>query len=145
MLACYCHNQPLKLSQYNAQQRNNHHTPQKTKTNRGKVPIGWAIDPELSLRFPVIFQYLYKSATQNDVFISGDSGAGYINPTQLIPPRAVSKIATSGGPEWVAWNKEWYVNQFIVPLATENLLENTDGVLRTTHRCSLGVAACCFY
>ena len=26
---------------------------------------------------------------------------------------------------------------------TENLLENTDGVLR--HQCSLGVAACCLY
>ena len=28
------------------------------------------------------------------------------------------------------------------PLATENLLENTDGVLRP-HQCSLGAAACC--
>jgi hypothetical protein len=69
---------------------------------------GWAIDAELSLRFPVIYNYLYKSATTNDVFISGDSGAGYLNPTQLLPPRAVSNIPTSGGPDWVAWNKAWY-------------------------------------
>jgi hypothetical protein len=29
-------------------------------TGRGKVPLGWAIDPELSIRFPVIFDYLYE-------------------------------------------------------------------------------------
>ena len=28
------------------------------------------------------------------------------------------------------------------PLATDNLLENTDGVLRLPHQCSLGTAAC---
>ena len=28
------------------------------------------------------------------------------------------------------------------PLATDNLLENTDGVLRHRHQCSLGAAAC---
>ena len=55
-----------------------------------QVPIGWAIDPELSLRFPVIFPYLYSTRTASDFFIAGDSGAGYLNPTQLIPPRQVS-------------------------------------------------------
>ena len=65
--------------------------------SQGSVPIGWAVDAELSLRFPVIFPYLYATATQNDVIISGDSGAGYLNPTQLLPPRAVSNIAKSGG------------------------------------------------
>ena len=73
-----------------------------------QMPIGWAIDPELSLRFPVIFKYLYDQATQNDVFISGDSGAGYINLTQLLPPRAVSHIASSGAADWARWNKDWY-------------------------------------
>lgn len=75
---------------------------------RGKVPIGWAIDGELSLRFPPIFPYLYRTATALDVFISGDSGAGYLNPTQLLPPRAVSGITESGGPLWIAWNSKWY-------------------------------------
>jgi hypothetical protein len=72
------------------------------------VPIGWAVDSELSLRFPVIFPYLYATATAQDYFISGDSGAGYLNPTQLIPPRAVSGIAASGAPLWERWNSRYY-------------------------------------
>jgi hypothetical protein len=51
--------------------------------DRGKTPIGWAVDPELSLRFPPVFARLWAAATPNDVFISGDSGAGYVNPTRL--------------------------------------------------------------
>ncbi|KAL5493486.1 hypothetical protein EMCRGX_G014676 [Ephydatia muelleri] len=64
---------------------------------RGQVPIGWAIDPELSLRFPVIFPYLYSTRTEADFFIAGDSGSGYLNPSQLLPPRQVSRILKSGG------------------------------------------------
>jgi hypothetical protein len=52
---------------------------------RGQVPIGWAIDSELSMRFPVIYKHLYETKTPNDYFISGDSGAGYLNPTLLLP------------------------------------------------------------
>jgi hypothetical protein len=52
-------------------------------TARGSVPLGWGVDPELSLRFPTIFPFLYDSLTANDVLITGDSGPGYINPTQL--------------------------------------------------------------
>ena len=76
--------------------------------SRGKVPLGWAIDPELSLRFPVLFPYLYKTRTATDYFISGDSGAGYLNPTQLIPPRQVSNITESGAEAWTHWNKPLY-------------------------------------
>jgi len=80
---------------------------------RGKVPIGWALDSELSLRFPVIYKYLYETKTENDFFISGDSGAGYLNPTLLIPDpktgkRGASNVTESGVVEWVAWNKYWY-------------------------------------
>ena len=50
---------------------------------RGQVPIGWAIDSELSMRFPVIYDYIYETRTPNDFFISGDSGAGYLNPTRM--------------------------------------------------------------
>lgn len=76
--------------------------------SRGKVPLGWAVDPELSLRFPVIFPYLYKTRTAADYFISGDSGAGYLNPTQLIPPRQVSNINESGAEAWIRWNMPLY-------------------------------------
>ena len=84
-------------------------------TNRGKTPIGWAIDSELSMRFPIIFPYLYETRTDNDFFIMGDSGAGYLNPTQLFPPRAVSNITQSGAPVWTAWNEKYYT-QFNISL-----------------------------
>ena len=41
---------------------------------RGSLPLGWAVDAELALRFPVIFDYIRSTSTDNDFFISGDSG-----------------------------------------------------------------------
>ena len=41
--------------------------------DRGKVPLGWAVDPNLSIRFPFIFPYFFKTQTENDYFITGDS------------------------------------------------------------------------
>ena len=47
---------------------------------RGSVPLAWAVDPNLSLRFPPIFDILYDTATPGvDVLVTGDSGAGYNN------------------------------------------------------------------
>lgn len=74
---------------------------------RGTVPIGWAIDPNLALRFPVIFPLLHATRTAQDTFIAGDSGAGYINPTQLYPPRQYSNLP-SGAATWVNHNVDWF-------------------------------------
>ncbi len=51
---------------------------------RGKVPLGWAFDPNLADRAPQALAYAYRHATANDFFIVGDSGAGYLNPRGLI-------------------------------------------------------------
>jgi hypothetical protein len=60
---------------------------------RGKVPLGWAIDPNLADRAPQALVYAYRHATTNDFFIAGDSGAGYLNaralthrPDSKLPP-----------------------------------------------------------
>ena len=50
---------------------------------RGRVPLGWAFDPNLADRAPQAFVYAYRHATTNDFFIAGDSGAGYLNPRAL--------------------------------------------------------------
>jgi hypothetical protein len=50
---------------------------------RGKVPLGWAFDPNLADRAPQALVYAYRYATSNDFFIAGDSGAGYLNPRAL--------------------------------------------------------------
>ena len=50
---------------------------------RGRVPLGWAFDPNLADRAPQALAYAYRHATTNDFFIAGDSGAGYLNPLGL--------------------------------------------------------------
>lgn len=82
-------------------------------SKRGQVPIGWAIDSELSMRFPVIYKLLYETRSENDFFISGDSGAGYLNPTLLLPDpktgrRGESNVTKSGAQSWIDWNTKWY-------------------------------------
>ncbi|EGD74320.1 hypothetical protein PTSG_06330 [Salpingoeca rosetta] len=71
--------------------------------NRGSVPLGWAVDAELSWRFPPAFMYALGSTTASDRLISGDSGAGYLNPTQLLPPRSPSSYPSANA-SWIAHN-----------------------------------------
>lgn len=66
---------------------------------RGKVPLGWAFDPNLCDRAPQALVYAYRHATSNDFFIAGDSGAGYLN------PRALTVRPDSGLPSGLeAWS-----------------------------------------
>ncbi len=48
---------------------------------RGTVPIGWTLSPSLTHAAPRLAEYYVKSATPNDEFIAGPSGAGYIFPS----------------------------------------------------------------
>lgn len=50
---------------------------------RGRVPLGWAFNPNLADRAPQALVYAYRHATSNDWFIAGDSGAGYLNARAL--------------------------------------------------------------
>ena len=59
--------------------------------SRGTIPLGWAFNPNLSDRFPVGFHYTRQTKTDSDYFVTGDSGAGYLNPGMLIPPREISE------------------------------------------------------
>ena len=42
-----------------------------------------AVDPNLSIRFPPVFDLIFSTTTAADVVTTGDTGAGYINPTGL--------------------------------------------------------------
>lgn len=48
---------------------------------RGSFPIGWTIAPSLRQSTPLLADYYLHSATQNDEFIAGPSGAGYMFPS----------------------------------------------------------------
>ncbi|MCW5941669.1 MAG: hypothetical protein KIS66_05525 [Fimbriimonadaceae bacterium] len=74
---------------------------------RGTVPLGWAFNPNLADRFPVGMDYARRTATPNDAFITGDSGAGYLNPGNLVPPRQWSGLP-SGLDAWVAHCRPHY-------------------------------------
>jgi GxGYxYP putative glycoside hydrolase C-terminal domain/GxGYxY sequence motif in domain of unknown function N-terminal len=58
-----------------------------TDPARGKIPLSWAINPNLADRFPFAVDWVRKTATPNDFFVAGDDGAGYLNPGMLTEPR----------------------------------------------------------
>jgi hypothetical protein len=48
--------------------------------SRGSVPISWTLSPALVDVAPVILRYFQRTATANDVLVSGPSGLGYTYP-----------------------------------------------------------------
>jgi hypothetical protein len=74
---------------------------------RGEIPLGWAFNPVLSYRFPVGMHYTRQTASENDTFVTGDSGAGYINPGYLVPERSYSGLP-SGLEEWTRHSEREY-------------------------------------
>lgn len=75
--------------------------------NRGSVPISWAFNPNLADRFAPGLDYFRRTATPNDFFIAGDSGAGYVNPMALVPPRSFSNLP-SALDVWAKHCKKYY-------------------------------------
>lgn len=49
--------------------------------NRGKVPINWTSSPLLYDAAPAFLNYYFGTATENDQFVAGPSGAGYFYPS----------------------------------------------------------------
>ena len=50
---------------------------------RGQIPLTWAVNPGLSDRIPMLFDYIYTNLTPADTVCASDSGIGYIKPEQL--------------------------------------------------------------
>lgn len=100
--------------------------------NRGSIPLSWAFNPNLAERFPVGMDHVRRTARPLDSFVAGDSGAGYINPGSLTPPRRFSG-KPSGLEAWIRHNRPWYgrmgldVTGFIIdgdaPPMTPDVLE----------------------
>jgi hypothetical protein len=66
---------------------------------RGTTPLSWAFNPNLCERFPLGMAWAWEHRTANDFFVAGDSGAGYLNPGLLTPPRPHSGLG-SGMAAW---------------------------------------------
>jgi hypothetical protein len=78
--------------------------------SRGTTPLSWAFNPNLAVRFPLGMAWARERATTNDWFVAGDSGAGYLNPGYLTPPRPHSGLPSGLG-AWeshcAAFFKQW--------------------------------------
>jgi hypothetical protein len=53
---------------------------------RGTVPFGWEMQPLFVQIAPAVLEYYYETASDNDEFIQGPSGAGYVHPSSLPDP-----------------------------------------------------------
>lgn len=73
---------------------------------RGSVPLGWAVNPNLAARFPPAFHLLMSSLSPTDVLTTGDSGAGYVNPTALLT-RPLSGLPSAAA-LWRQHCTAWY-------------------------------------
>ena len=71
-----------------------------TDKTRGKYPLMWGFNPNLSDRAPMIFDYIFENLTPNDYIVAGDSGAGYVSPA------CVGSLS-----KWVNYN-EPYMSRF---------------------------------
>ena len=56
----------------------------------------------------MLWDVFYHTATDNDYFIAGDSGAGYINPLLLREGKRKHSDLPDGLDAWARWCKKWY-------------------------------------
>ena len=73
----------------------------------GKVVCNWAFNPNLDRRVPQALDYVRTHQSANDWFISGDSGAGYLNPGMLTAPRPDPAVPDGWG-AWTRHNQDYF-------------------------------------
>ncbi len=54
---------------------------------RGETPITWAINPGLADRVPMVFDYIYKNLSENDIVVASNGGIGSISVSELFLPK----------------------------------------------------------
>ncbi len=70
---------------------------------RGTIPCTWAFNPNLDRRAPHAMHYVRTHQSPNDWFITGDNGAGYLNPSMLTAPRPEPDLP-DGWERWIRHN-----------------------------------------
>ena len=56
----------------------------------------------------MLWDYFYATATEKDIFVGGDSGAGYVNPTLLEAGKRQHSNLPDGLTAWAEWCTKWY-------------------------------------
>lgn len=73
----------------------------------GKTICNWGFNPNLDRRVPQVMDYVRTHQAATDWFISGDCGAGYLNPGMLTAPRVDSEVK-DGWAAWVRHNRKYF-------------------------------------
>lgn len=76
-----------------------------TDERRGDVPLAWSFNTCLADRIPNVIDYMYRNKTDNDYFVMGDNGTGYLSPEALMDkdrPAGLNGTAES----WIAHNNK---------------------------------------
>lgn len=80
-------------------------------SGKGKMPMMWSFNPNLSDRMPAAFNYVYSHMDKNDYFVSGDSGPGYIIPGGLYQSTCPNRPNPDGNKAWISYAKT-YMKKF---------------------------------
>ncbi len=80
--------------------------------NRGKVDLMWCINPNLSYRVPMCFEYMYNNLTNCDYMAAGEGG-GYLIPSGLFTGKrpsyyGVSRTYEDGSQAYADYAKKFY-------------------------------------
>ena len=78
---------------------------------RGTLPLAWGVNPNLSDRIPMVFDYIYTNKSELDYFITGDSGAGYVNPSALVLNKRRFRTLPDATSAWINRNMK-YLSRF---------------------------------
>ncbi len=99
---------------------------------RGTFPIAWSLSPLLADLAPPYLDYYYSTATAEDRFVMGPSGAGYLYPDYLGPGDLAPYLeTTSRYVNETGMDVLWLLNAFVaseIPYAPATLSAYVDAV-----------------
>lgn len=85
-----------------------------SEPERGAFPIAWSLSPLLAGLAPPYLDYYYSTATPNDRFVMGPSGAGYFYPDYLGPGDLAPLLeTTSRYSNATGMDTAWLLNAFV--------------------------------
>ncbi len=74
---------------------------------RGEIPIAYSFALDLYKRAGHVVDWMYSTATENDYFVAGDNGTGYLNPEAFYASWRDSSL-NGDLTKWIAYNKPVY-------------------------------------
>ncbi len=81
---------------------------------RGTLPVAWSLSPLLADLAPPYLDYYYSTATANDRFVMGPSGAGYLYPDYLGPGDLAPYLERTGRyMNETGMDVPWLLNAFV--------------------------------